>query len=69
MRASSSRAVGSPSRPSSPSLAVRMRSYMAGVGWVTVSLRRSMKTPGSSSIDEIAVEEEGLPNVMGAVLQ
>ena len=39
--ASSSRTVGSPSRPSSPSGAVRIRSYIASVGRVTVSLRRS----------------------------
>src|SRR5437763_10112532 len=41
-RASSLLTVGSPSRESSPSGADRMASSISGVGWVTVSLRRSM---------------------------
>ena len=38
---SSARAVGSASSPSSPSGADRIRAYIASVGRVTVSLRRS----------------------------
>src|SRR5512135_1750255 len=41
--ASSARTVGSPSRPSSPSSAWRMRSSIFSVGLVTVSLPKSME--------------------------
>src|SRR5215510_7160909 len=41
-RSSSRRIVGSPSRSSSPTSAVAMAARMAGVGFVTVSLRRSI---------------------------
>src|SRR4051812_34727420 len=41
-RSSSRRVVGSPSRSSSPTSAAAMAARMAGVGFVTVSLRRSI---------------------------